>query len=223
MLCITVAHGDKHVNMISGKVIGASKHIDYALFHFKAHDVKALKLPIAKFVYVNLKGEVDEVILADQLKDRGVNYKTAKRDAAELTDVEQAEVTAAIEQARATPQPKAAEPAKAPAEAPPATITPEAVATGLGDVKAQPVEPKDEQLEPAAAASETAATDLDETQAQPEERKHVQPDAAAEGESVAEAETQPDTPTGPEPVEEQPEDPLSTVKPSRANSKKRRA
>ncbi len=157
MLCVVVANQDKWTTVLDGKAIGTSKHVDYSIFHFKAHDVAALKKPITKFIWV-AKDEVTEVILTDQLKDRGVNYKTAKRDDGELTEAEQAEVTAAVELARAAPQPKPTEPAKAPAEPPPATITPEAAATGLEGVQAQPEQPKGEQPEVAAEPEAQAGT-----------------------------------------------------------------
>lgn len=100
MLCITVAKDEKWATVIASKVIGASKHIDYALWHWKAGDVKALKLPLSKFIFVNAAGVVDEVILSDQLKTRGINFKTAKRDSHPLTDQEQWEIEAAIELVR---------------------------------------------------------------------------------------------------------------------------
>ena len=87
-ICTVIELDTKFVTVIDGKVIGISRHKDYSLFHFKARDVKALKVPISKFIFTDSWGEVDEVIAADQLAARGVNYKTAKRDAAELTDVE---------------------------------------------------------------------------------------------------------------------------------------
>lgn len=141
MLCITVAVADKFTNVLEGKVLGSSKHVDYALFHWKAHDVASLKKPITKFVFVDADDKVTEVIPADQLKARGCNYKTAKRDAAELTDVELAEISGAIELARATPpEPpkKATAPAADPkpaADAPKAFLTPAAAAVGLDEVK----------------------------------------------------------------------------------------
>jgi hypothetical protein len=101
LICTVIEVASKFVTVIDNKVIGISRHKDYSLFHFKAHDVKALKVPISKFIFVDPKGEVDEVILADQLKNRGVNYTTAKRDTAELTDVEQVEVSGAVDLARA--------------------------------------------------------------------------------------------------------------------------
>ena len=100
MLCITVAKDDKWANVIASKVIGVSKHIDYAAFHWKAKDVKALKLPLTKFIFVNADGVVDEVILADQLAARGSNFKTAARDSHPLTDIEQWEIEDAIELVR---------------------------------------------------------------------------------------------------------------------------
>ena len=162
------------------KVIGTSKHVDYSIFHFKAHDVAALKKPITKFIWVVKDNEVTEVILADQLKDRGVNYKTAKRDDGDLTEAEQAEVTAAVELARAAPQPKLAEPTKAPAEPPPATITPEAAATGLEGVQAQSEEPKDVQPqgEPESAAEGEAQPDTP-TETEPAEEQPDDPPSTA--------------------------------------------
>lgn len=97
MLCITVAKEDTWANVIGSKVICVSKHVDYVPYHWKAKDVKALKLPLTKFIFVNSAGVVDEVILADQLAARGSNFKTAKRNAHPLTDEEQWEIAAAIE------------------------------------------------------------------------------------------------------------------------------
>lgn len=107
MLCITVAKDGKWANVIGSKVIGVSKHIDYALFHWKAKDVKALKLPLSKFIFVNAAGVVDEVILADQVAARGSNFKTAKRDSHPLTEEEQWEIEAAIDLVRTGAAPKA--------------------------------------------------------------------------------------------------------------------
>lgn len=225
-ICTVIELDTKFVTVIDNKVIGISRHKDYSLFHFKAHDVKALKVPISKFIFVDAWGEVDEVIAAEQLAARGVNYKTAKRDTAELTDVELAEVSGAVELARAAlasglkPKPEAdTKPpvAHIPADGvPKVIITTEAAATGLGDLLAQaesttagdseagegeaagdaPIETEVE-----AAADDATATDgvagADADGARDE----------AEGEDGA---TAADTPA---------EDPLATVKPSR---KKRR-
>lgn len=142
-ICTVVELDAKFVTVIEHKVIGISRHKDYSLFHFKARDVKALKVPISKFVFLDAKAEVDEVINADQLATRGVNYKTAKRDTAELTDVELAEVSAAVELARSAvrtdlpPKPEATtKPAvdQTPADGvPKVIITSEVAASGLGE------------------------------------------------------------------------------------------
>lgn len=147
MLCIIVANQDKWTTVLEGKTIGTSKHIDYSIFHAKAKDVAALKKPITKFVWVGADDKVSEVILASAIQDRGQNYKTAKRDDAELTEAEQAEVTAAIELARAVPQPKPVkppldfnpgDPEHKPAEdSPKVILSAEGAANGLGDVLGQ--------------------------------------------------------------------------------------
>ncbi|MBT9455067.1 MAG: hypothetical protein IV097_00455 [Burkholderiaceae bacterium] len=195
-ICTVIELATKFTTVINSKVIGISRHKDYSLFHFKAHDVKALKLPISKFIFVDAEAEVDEVILADQLKDRGVNYKTAKRDTTVLTDVELAEVSAAIELARAAMaaglKPKPEADVKPPVEHRPAdglpkvTITPEAAATGLDDLLTQ--------------------VDAGQAAGQADEGK-----AAAEG---AEVECDEDTETPPA------DDPLATIKPSRKRKRR---
>lgn len=225
-ICTVIELDTKFVTVIDSKVIGISRHKDYSLFHFKAHDVKALKVPISKFIFVDPWGKVDEVIAADQLAARGVNYKTAKRDTAELTDVERAEVSGAVELARAALasglKPKSEADTKPPVVHTPADgvpkviLTAEAAATGLGELLAQagstpagngesgegdaagdaPVEAEVE-----AAAEDATATDGE---------AGADADGAcdeAEGEDGAAAA---DTPA---------DDPLATVKPSR---KKRR-
>jgi hypothetical protein len=133
MLCIVIALLDKWATVIQGKVTSTSKHKDYSLFHFKAHDVKTLKLPLTKFIFVDAKGEIDEVIEAEQFKERGVNYKTAKRNGDDLLPDEQAEVDVAVALVGAgvvTPnsakaedmQPKTQPAEPEPAEAPPAEV-----------------------------------------------------------------------------------------------------
>ena len=206
-ICTVIEHAAKFVTVIDNKVIGISRHKDYSLFHFKAHDVKALKVPISKFIFVDAKDEVDEVIQADQLKDRGVNYKTAKRDTAELTDVELAEVSSAIELARADkesglkPKPEADKKPLAvhiPADGvPKVIITPEAAATGLADLLAQA-----ESTQPASTdEAEVGDTAVDAAIAAPAtgEAVEVEADEAAEHNKA--------------------DDPAATIKPSR---KKRR-
>lgn len=145
-ICTVIDQATKFVTIIDNKVIGISRHKDYSLFHFKANDVKALKVPISKFIFVDTKFEVDEVILSAQLKDRGVNYKTAKREAAELTDAELAEVRGAVELARTAMVSGARRKGEAdakplvvdtPADSPPkGIIAAEAAATGLGELLA---------------------------------------------------------------------------------------
>lgn len=174
MLCIIVDLYAKWATVLDGKLIGTSKHKDYSIFHWKAHDVKALKVPITKFVLVDARGEVDEVILAEALKERGQNYKTAKRDDAELTDVELAEVNAAFVLARAhlkaNPLPTVNEPPiELPAaEKPKIFLTPEAVALGLTAVdqvrrdelarRDKRLESLDREVEAAGAEIEVATT-----------------------------------------------------------------
>lgn len=222
--CTVIELDTKFVTVIDSKVIGISRHKDYSLFHFKAHDVKALKVPISKFIFTDSWGEVDEVIPAEQLAARGVNYKTAKRDTAELTDVELAEVSGAVELARATlasglkPKPEAdTKPpvAHTPADGvPKAIITAEAAANGLGELLAQAESTptasdgdagEGEAVSDAAVATEGEAVADDAIETEVEVGAGA-PDEA-EGEDGAAAA---DTPA---------DDPLATVKPSR---KKRR-
>jgi hypothetical protein len=182
MLCITIAHEGRHINVVNGKAIGASKHIDYALFHHKASDVKLLKQPFTKFIFINAEGKVSEVILAAQLKERGVNYKTAKREPVELTEVEQEEVATAVELAaeflRAAAAPK---PALAVADATPAAViakiflTPAAVEVGLKEAQQESEKTADAPAEaPAEAPSAVTHAPADAQQADPAD----QPDEA---------------------------------------------
>lgn len=196
MLCITVAVADKFTNVLEGKVIGTSKHIDYALFHWKAKDVASLKKPITMFIFVGLDDKVTEVIFADKLKERGENYKTAKRDSTELNPAEQTEVMDAIALARAaptTPPKKAAAPAAEPkpaGDAPKTFLTPAALAVGLAEVTARAQEAQGDAQQ-----------------------------SAAEGD----ADHTPDEGTDNQPADDPPAaDPLSTVEPSRINNKKKR-
>lgn len=204
MLCIIAEIASKWTTVIDGKVIGTSKHKDYSLFHFKAKDVASLKLPLTKFIFVDSKAEVDEVILADQLASRGVNYKTAKRDAAELTEDEQAEVDTAFKRATAhvvrvvlhvgeeiKAEPPAVDQSKI-------AITPEVVAIGLTAA--------DQARRDAEAAIESATTG-DEL-------------IAAVDQLVATNEPEEEAETEDEPKPDDQADPLSTIKPSR--KKKRR-
>jgi len=214
-ICTVIEHAAKFVTVIDNKVIGISRHKDYSLFHFKAHDVKALKVPISKFIFVDTKDEVDEVIQADQLKDRGVNYKTAKRDTVELTDVELAEVSSAIELARAgkesgkKPKPKAdTKPPDVhiPADGvPKVIITPEAAARGLADQLAQA-----ESTQPASTAeAEVGNTPFDAAATAAAVGEAAEIDASKAAERVADEGAE----------HTQVDNPLATVKPSR---KKRR-
>ena len=223
-ICTVIELDTKFVTVIDGKVIGISRHKDYSLFHFKARDVKALKVPISKFIFTDSWGEVDEVIAADQLAARGVNYKTAKRDAAELTDVELAEFSGAVELARAAVQAEAKPKPEAdtkppvvhiPADGvPKVIITAEAAATGFGELLAQAESTptasdgdagEGEAVSDAAVATEGEAVADDAIETEVEVGAGA-PDEA-EGEDGAPAA---DTPA---------DDPLATVKPSR---KKRR-
>lgn len=170
MLCIIVDLSAKWATFLEGKLIGTSKHKDYSIFHWKARDLKALKVPITKFVLVDAQGEVDEVILAEALKERGQNYKTAKRDHVELTDVEQTEVRAAVELVRAhlnvQPVPTVT---KSPIELhavdkPKIFLTPEAVALGLTAVdqaRRDKLARRDKQLESLDREVEAAGTEIE--------------------------------------------------------------
>lgn len=180
MICTIVANQGKWTTVLEGKLIGTSKHIDYSIFHAKAKDVAALKKPITKFIWVGADDKVIEVILTSAIQDRGQNFKTAKRDNTELTDVELAEISGAIELARAAPQPKQ-EPAKprldfnagdpVPVDHKPTEETPKVMlsaagaANGLGDVLGQaPDEPEGEpeqgpEQDSVGQATEDVATD----------------------------------------------------------------
>lgn len=225
-ICTVIELDTKFVTVIDGKVIGISRHKDYSLFHFKAHDVKALKVQISKFIFMDSWGAVDEVIAADQLAARGVNYKTAKRDTAELTDVELAEVNGAVELARAAlasglkPKPEAdTKPpvAHAPADGvPKVIITAEAAATGLGELLAQT------ESTPAGKGEAGEGEAAGDALVEAEVEAATDDDTATDREAVAdadgardEAEGQDDAAAADTPAD----DPLATVKPSR---KKRR-
>lgn len=214
-ICTVIELDTKFVTVIDSKVIGISRHKDYSLFHFKAHDVKALKVPISKFIFVDAWGEVDEVIAADQLASRGVNYKTAKRDTTELTEIELAEVSGAIELARAamesglkakpgadTKPPVAHVPADG---VPKVIITAEAAATGLGELLAQ-AESTPTASNGDAGVGEAAADAAVETEVEADTGGKGARDEAEGDEGASAADTRAD-------------DPLATVKPSR---KKRR-
>lgn len=232
-ICTVIELDTKFVTVIDGKVIGISRHKDYSLFHFKAHDVKALKVPISKFIFMDSWGAVDEVIAADQLAARGVNYKTAKRDTAELTDVELAEVNGAVELARAAlasglkPKPEAdTKPlvVHTPADGvPKVIISAEAAAAGLGELLAQaetaPAAGDSDAGEGEVAAGTAVEAEVEaiadaptasaaETEVESSAEGAIEGDEA-EGDEAAAA-TAADTPA---------DDPLATVKPSR---KKRR-
>jgi hypothetical protein len=98
ILCITIeVAGQQFASVLNGQVVNASRYKDYSLFHWKAYDVKALKTPIDKFVFLDALGALFEVIEAPQLKTRGVNYATAKRSPLELTDDEAVQVAHALE------------------------------------------------------------------------------------------------------------------------------
>lgn len=226
-ICTVIELDTKFVTVIDGKVIGISRHKDYSLFHFKARDIKALKVPISKFIFADSWGEVDEVIPAEQLAARGVNYKTAKRDTAELTDVELAEVSGAVELARGAlasglkPKPEAdTKPPvlHTPADGVPKVIlTAEAAATGLGEMLAQAESTptasdgdagEGEAVSDAAVATEgeAVADDAAETEVEDCDGGDGAPDEAEGEDGAAVADTPAD-------------DALATVKPSR---KKRR-
>jgi hypothetical protein len=175
MLCTVIANQDKWTTVIEHKVLGTSKHVDYSLFHWKAGDVAALKKPLTKFVFVDTDDEVIEVILASEALGRGQTFKTAKRDTAELTDVELAEVSGAIELVRSsapTPPPAVAPVA---AKVPKVILSPEAVMNGLAPVIAAaeaaseadtpaadaPAEGIDAAAEPASAGVEAEAPAVD--------------------------------------------------------------
>jgi hypothetical protein len=119
-LCITIEiEADRFASVLNGKVINVSRFSDFSLFHWKAHDVKYLKVPIAKFVFVDVLGEVKEIIESTQLKQRGINYKTAKRSDEAFTDEETADIAQAFELVEAFVAKMA--PASGPASDPAAT------------------------------------------------------------------------------------------------------
>lgn len=213
-ICTIIELDTKFITVIDGNVIGISRHKDYSLFHFKARDVKALKVPISKFIFVDAKAVVDEVIAADQLSSRGVNYKTAKRDPNDLTDAELAEVSGAVELARAAlasglkPKPEAdTKPpvVRTPADGvPKVIITAEAAAIGLGELLAQ------------ADSTPAGNSEVDEGEATVDSavETEVAADTGIDG-VLDEAEGEGGAATANTPAD----DPLATVKPSR---KKRR-
>ena len=213
-ICTIIELDTKFITVIDNKVIGISRHKDYSLFHFKARDVKALKVPISKFIFVDAKAVVDEVIAADQLASRGVNYKTAKRDPNDLTDAELAEVSGAVELARAALasglKPKPESDTKPPVVHTPADgvpkviITAEAAASGLGELLAQADSTPVGNSE--AGEGEAPADSAVETE--------VAADTGSDG-VLDEAEGEGGAATASTPAD----DPLATVKPSR---KKRR-
>lgn len=216
MLCITVAKDDKWANVIAAKVIGASKHIDYALFHWKAKDVKALKLPLSKFIFVSAAGVVDEVILADQLAARGSNFKTAKRDSHPLTEEEQWEIDAAIELVR-TGAATSAQPGNEPgSDGSPAgePATAEVAGTQAPVVaSAQSSETESEQ----AVAFTPAPLDNAQAAGRTGDQSHAERSANANANANAETEAEVG---GDQPASLKAA--LSTVKPSRVSNKKHR-
>ena len=50
--------GDMYACVIDGKQIARSKHQDYFKYHYGRHDVKALDIPIEKFVYLDEAGGI---------------------------------------------------------------------------------------------------------------------------------------------------------------------
>lgn len=96
MLCIIVPTQDgKFAVMVNNRIICTSKHKDYSVYHFKANDHAGLAVGISKFVFVDERHEICEVIEAFQLKNRGVTYETAMRSTPDLTHQEIAEVALA--------------------------------------------------------------------------------------------------------------------------------
>ena len=96
MLCIIIPTQDgKFTVMINNRIICTSKHKDYSVYHFKANGHAGLAVGISKFVFVDERHEICEVIEAFQLKNRGVTYETAMRSSPDLTHQEIAEVALA--------------------------------------------------------------------------------------------------------------------------------
>lgn len=203
MICIVVANQDKWTTVLDGKLIGTSKHIDYSIFHHKAKDVAALKKPITMFIWVGNDDKVSEVIMTSDIKERGQNYKTAKRESTELNPAELTLVVEAIELVRAVPQPKASVPAKAPVNKPVLDFNP-------GDP--DPTEHKLAEGRPMVILSAAgAANGLGDIMGQADELQG-EPDL----------EEQPSEPELEQPEDPHTLDPLATVKPSRTHNKKKR-
>ena len=98
IVCVTIETADqRYATVLNERVVNTSIHKDYSLFHWKAYDVKALKAPVDKFAFLNVAGELQELIEAAQLKTRGVNYKSAKRSSLDLTEEEALQIARAIE------------------------------------------------------------------------------------------------------------------------------
>jgi hypothetical protein len=221
MNCIVIDLRGKWATVIEGKLIGASVHKDYSLFHFKAHDIKALKLPLTKFIYLKATGELDEVIDAEQLKDRGCNFKTAKRNMDELTASEEIEASGAYELVKASINPPAevapAEAAQQPAAPPEAPAAPEAQ---------QPADAPAAALPDAEAGEPKPATAAIPNTPQPEEPNmktglpdtmdQQQAQGADDSDVILDVEAQSDEPDAPA----EPSDPLDTVKPSRRHKRR---
>jgi uncharacterized membrane protein YcgQ (UPF0703/DUF1980 family) len=97
MNCFIIPHVEKFATVIDGTLIGISKHQDYTPYHWKRGDLQILKqYTLAKFVIVDRMGKAAEVIDASALRERGVNFATAKRNADPLVESEESELTAAV-------------------------------------------------------------------------------------------------------------------------------
>ncbi len=221
MNCIVIDLRGKWATVIQGKLIGASVHKDYSLFHFKAHDIKALKLPLTKFIYLKATGELDEVIDAEQLKDRGCNFKTAKRNMDELTASEEIEASGAYELVKASINPPAEaaplDPAQQPAAPPEAPAAPEvqqpadAPAAALADAEAGESKPATAAIPDTPQPEEpNMKTGLPDTM----DRQQTQ--SADDSDVILDVEAQSDEPDAPA----EPSDPLDTVKPSRRHKRR---
>jgi hypothetical protein len=139
MLCAIIDTSNaKWATVIDGKLLGTSKHKDYSPFHWKARDLQALKaVRITKFVFIDANGAVEEVILAEDLKLRGQNFKTAKRDKTELSASERDEIARAVEIAR---KGNVESPMKALSQATPAAEQPKAMLSAAAYAMGLPID-----------------------------------------------------------------------------------
>lgn len=96
MLAVTVPFLGKFACVITGKVIGVSKHPDYFEYHYRLGDLKnACVEGLTKFVRVDGKGQVESVLLTEALRTKGT--KVEQQPTESLTDQDLAEIASAVE------------------------------------------------------------------------------------------------------------------------------